>query len=388
MGPIIILDKSTFQSLSKDEHLFLHMHFMENLTPILGMEILGDLRKEAPGTKSAEQKLSELADKFGGSGPATNVDYRSLCFESLLGNHFPLDGRIIPESSRAVHDPKMGRGMIIDLSPLNRAILRWQDGKFEEFEREFSTYWRQVTLNLDLDSFGDQLNAYHVILPRVDNFRELRETVDTLLADVAHQEIWLSWLLGQLSPPPDIEALLLARWRASRIMLMKHFSPFSFHCLRALLMLLVGTRHRLIRWQPTNLIDVQYLYYLPFCMVFASNDRLHHNLAPLLIRENQSYVPGIELKADLRRIADFKDSLDNLKGRKLAYALGSYPPPRKDSVVYQLWKKFMHPWRRGRGNLVTNLSEGECEDALSWVKQMFIDVEGEAYFKDTKGKSS
>ena len=68
--------------------------FKENLTPILGLELLGDLRKETHGSKTAEEKVTELAEKFGGSGPVTNVDYRTLCVESLLGNHFPLDGRI------------------------------------------------------------------------------------------------------------------------------------------------------------------------------------------------------------------------------------------------------------------------------------------------------
>lgn len=364
--------------------MFLHIHFMENLTPILGMELLGDLRKETPGTKSAEQKLSELAHKFGGSGPATNVDYRTLCIGSLSGNHFPLDGRIIPQSTHSVHDADMGPGMIIDLSPFNHAILRWQDGEFEEFEREFSTYWRQVTQNLDVDSFTNQLNAYHVILPRVDNFQELRQTVDTLLTTAAHQEIWLSWLLSQLSPPPAIEALILARWRARRGVLMKQFSPYSFHCLRALLMLLVGTRHRLIRWQPTNLLDVQYLYYLPFCMVFASDDRLHRDLGPLLLRTNQSFIQGSELKADLRSVADFRNSLDDLKRTKLAYALASRPPPRKDSIVHQLWKKHMLPWRPGRESLMTKLSKEDCEDALRWVEQMFIEVEGEGYFKNAQ----
>lgn len=381
MGPIIILDKSTFQSLSKEEHFILDIHFKENLTPILGMELLGDLRKETPGTKSAEQKLSELADKFGGSGPATNIGYRSLCIESLLGNHFPLDGRIIPQSTRAVRDPDMGWGIIIDLSPFNHAILRWQDGKFEEFEREFSTFWRQVTQNLNLNSFRDQLNAYHVILPRVDNFQELQETVDTLLTTVAHQEIWFSWLLSQLSLPPAIEALIVARWNVRHAMLMKYFSPYSFHCLRAFLMLLLGTRHKLIQWQPTNLLDVQYLYYLPFCMVFASNDYLHHDLAPLLIRKNQSFIAGDILKADLSRILAFREGLNELERKKLIYALGSYPPPKKDSVVYLLWKRHMRPWRPGMGNRAMRITDAEREEAIRWVKQMFLEVEGYSYFK-------
>ena len=45
MGPIVILDKSTFQSLSYREHIFLDKYFYENNTPILCMELLGDLSK-------------------------------------------------------------------------------------------------------------------------------------------------------------------------------------------------------------------------------------------------------------------------------------------------------------------------------------------------------
>ena len=381
MGPIIILDKSTFQSLSKREHLFLHIHFTENLTPILGMELLGDLRKETPKSKTAEEKVSALAEKFGGSGPITNVDYRTLCVQSLLGNRFPLDGRIIPQSARQVQDPDGGWGVVINLSPLNQAILRWSDGKFKEFERQFAGFWRKETQSLDLDSFRDQLNRHYVILPKVSNFEELRETVDSLLATVAHQDVWLSWLLDQLSLPSSLESLIRIRWEARPSMLLKNFSPYSWHCLRALLMLHVGTRHELLKWEPTNLLDVQYLYYFPFCMVFASNDHLHSILAPLLKRDDQSFVMGEELKADLRRLSDFRDGLSDTDREKLGYALGSYPPPRKDSVVHNLWKKHMLPWRPGRGNLLTSLSDAECEEAIRWAKQMFRNVESDAYFE-------
>jgi len=381
MGPIIILDKSTFQSLSKNEHLFLHKHFKENLTPILGMELLGDLRKETPGSKTAEQKVTELAEKFGGSGPATNIDYRTLCANSLQGNHFPLDGSIIPQSARQVYDPERGWGAVIDLSPLNKAILRWRKGEFEKFEQEFAGYWRKTTQSFNLDSFRDQLNSYHVILPKVNNFKELRETVDSLLTTAVHQDVWFSWLLDQLSLPGPVKLRIRVRWRTKSSVLLKDYSPYSWHCVRAQLMLLVAIRHGLLRWQPTNLLDIQYLYYLPFCMVFASNDRLHCELAPLLLRDDQSFVVGEELKADLQCIAKFNNSLGDKERKKLFYALGFHPPPRKDSVIHRLWKKHMSPWRPSRGYRVTSLSKAECKEAARMVEKMFRDVEGDDYFK-------
>ena len=45
MGPIIILDKSALQSLSYDEIYTLNRHYFLNITPVLIIEILADLKK-------------------------------------------------------------------------------------------------------------------------------------------------------------------------------------------------------------------------------------------------------------------------------------------------------------------------------------------------------
>lgn len=382
MGPIIILDKSAFQSLCRREHLFLHIHFMENLTPILGLELLGDLRKDGQGSKTAEEKVTELAEKFGGSGPTTNVDYRTLCLNSLLGRHPPLDGRIIPQGGRSVRGRDGGRGFIVDLSPLNQAILRWADSQFEDFEREFAGHWREVTRNLDVESFIDQLNAHHIILPKADSLAELRQYVDALLSSTAIQDVWLTWLLDQLSVSTDYQGAIWARWRTRSPFFLQEFSPYAWHCLRVLLMLVAATRHQLVPWNPTNLLDIQYLYYVPFCMVFASDDRLHQTLAPLLLREDQSFVAGKGLKADLCRLADYREALSERQRQLLGYALGSYPPPARGSVACELWKKHMRPWRPGMGNLASRLSDAERGEATRWVCEMFREVEGDAYFSD------
>jgi len=121
MAPIIILDKSTFQSLSYREHLFLDKHFYENNTPILCMELLGDLSKYKSNSTQGKQKVIELSRKFGGSGPVTNYDYRTLCVNSLLGQSIPLDGRIVPDNYTSVRSSDGTNGGIIDLGPFNLA---------------------------------------------------------------------------------------------------------------------------------------------------------------------------------------------------------------------------------------------------------------------------
>jgi hypothetical protein len=380
MGPIIILDKSAFQSLSAREHIYLDIHFLQNLTPILCAEILGDLSKEQRGSKTADDHVKGLAAKFGGSGPVTNIDYRTLCIESLLGNRIPMDGRIIPQSGSPARGADGSQGYIIDLSPFNVAILRWSRGEFAEFERELAQFWRDITTSLDFDSIEGQVKAHNVVLPRVSSFEDLPSQAEALLNDPGLQEVWLRWLIGQLAISSDHVRVIWARWKAKRGNSLSRFSPYPWHCMRVLLMLLMGTHHGLLSWRSTNLLDIQYLYYLPFCMVFASDDRLHQTLAPLILRPDQSFVKGIDLKTDLRRIADYRDALTERQQSLLAYALSSYPRPAKDSVVHKLWKKHMLLWRPGSGNRAISLSPEEEAEAMKWVEGMFKEVEGEHYF--------
>src|SRR5206468_2007056 len=130
MGPTLLLDKSTFQSLSREELRTLRSHFMEVLPPILVHEIVGDLAREVAEGASADEKVAELAAKFGGSGPATAHDYRGMCLNSLNGNDVPMNGGIPAKGAIAVPDPESGGyGLFVDLAPENHALMRWASGR-------------------------------------------------------------------------------------------------------------------------------------------------------------------------------------------------------------------------------------------------------------------
>lgn len=45
MGPSIIADKSTIQSLSTDELIIFNKYYMPNIVPVLLLEILANLKK-------------------------------------------------------------------------------------------------------------------------------------------------------------------------------------------------------------------------------------------------------------------------------------------------------------------------------------------------------
>lgn len=93
--------------------------------------------------------------------------------------------------------------------------------------------------------------------------------------------------------------LTLVNWQRSGKPLLKNFVPYAYHILRVNMLFHIGLQHDLISTRPTNTVDLEYLYYLPFCQIFTSNDKLHLNLAPLLIRKDQYFI---NLKQDLKTI--------------------------------------------------------------------------------------
>lgn len=383
MGPIVILDKSTFQSLSYREHIFLDKHFKENLTPILCMELLGDLSKYKSNTHSGKQKVVELSRKFSGSGPVTNLNYQTLCVNSLLGQKFPMDGRIIPDNYTAVRSSDGTNGGIIDLGPFNKSIMRWSAGNFQEFELMLSNYWRKITKNLNLSDFIDQLKKNYVIIPKVKNKKEITQVLNKLIDNTNLQDVWFKWILSQMYVDKKCFIAIEQRWSRSRQIYLEYFAPYAWYCTKAMLTLIIATQSNLIGWKSTNLLDIQYLYYLPFCMVFISNDKLHQYLVPLLLRNDQMFVSGKELKKDLKRIMNEWENFTEKQKWLLSYALGSYPIPNKKSIIYKLCKHYRGPWSPGRGNLAVELKDSEKEEANEWVTKMFEDVEGKYYpFQD------
>lgn len=83
-GPIIIFDKSTLQSLSADESVWLDAFYRPNITPLFFVETLADLEKEVDGGRTPEQVVGNLAEKTPSMG-LPNVHHLTLCISELLG---------------------------------------------------------------------------------------------------------------------------------------------------------------------------------------------------------------------------------------------------------------------------------------------------------------
>jgi hypothetical protein len=101
--------------------------------------------------------------------------------------------------------------------------------------------------------------------------------------------------------------------------------------------------------RASNRVDISYLFYLPFAMMFVSNDNLHRRCAPLFLRDDQEFVWGSDLKDALARLEEHYRSLPESTKDKGIYSFAAYPPEDDSSLVVQLWDRHLVPtWREHR----------------------------------------
>ena len=85
------------------------------------------------------------------------------------------------------------------------------------------------------------------------------------------------------------------------------------------------------------------MFYLPFCMVFISNDRLHQRTAHLFLRSDQEFVWGVDLKSDLKRLNNHYLTLSNSERERGVMKFANHPPTIGDFLVTKLWKRHLRP---------------------------------------------
>ena len=84
LGPTIVFDKSTLQSLNLDEVCWLENFFAANITPLFFVETLADLEKEVKSGRTPEQVVGNLANKTPVVNARPNVHHLRICQAELL----------------------------------------------------------------------------------------------------------------------------------------------------------------------------------------------------------------------------------------------------------------------------------------------------------------
>lgn len=330
MGPTIILDKSSLQSLSSREIAFLHRYYLINVTGVLTMEILADLKKDISNENNIEE-VKRLANKILNMDMVINAHYLHMLYNSIRGYEPVLDGRPNKPGGRQVIDREGRKGIIFEESAEEAALNRWRNGEIEAAEEVLAERWRFAISKIDLDSLamiGNRMKS------TFSDLADVLARIDIMFDDPSSQAV-LILLLDQefgLSNELQVKAMNRVGVESGGILL-KDVAPYAAYCLRANMLFKLGVMQKLIGTRSTNRIDLQYLYYLPFCNIFTSNDKFHERLAPLLLRPYQVFSSGRNLKDDLRILAEREED-ESVSG-----SLG--PPDIEGSLTVSLWKKHM-----------------------------------------------
>src|SRR5690606_3942636 len=96
---------------------------------------------------------------------------------------------------------------------------------------------------------------------------------------------------------------IIDRWEKQGKPALNIFAPYAAYVFSIdLLFYLAASKGIIAKERASNKVDLAYLYYLPFCHVFVSGDKLHAKTAPLFLRGDQSFITA----------SNFKDGLSNI----------------------------------------------------------------------------
>jgi hypothetical protein len=358
---MIIFDKSTLQSLRSDEACWLDAFYLPVITPLFFVETLADLQKQVAKGRTPEQVVGNLAEKTPPNACA-NVHHKTLCLSELLGHYtVEMSRRPIVGGGEPVVTGDQ-RGVFFAPAPEMRALARWQAGKFLEVEREFALVWRRTLSGINFDQ------VYQTYRCKLGSLQEVREEANRLMNKSGSRYTNLKLAFETFDVPPAQQKAIADRWKAAGGPPLATFAPYTTHVLTVDLFfnLAIGT-DLISRDRPSNKIDIAYLYYLPFCMIFASNDNLHERTAKCFLRDDQLYLTGVDLKADLANLDDHYSQLpDNIKERGImSFATR---PPHDGFLTTRLWDRFMAPdWRDHKRMPSDPTRDAKLEPISKWL---------------------
>lgn len=346
-GPLLIFDKSALQLLSVDESAWLDNFYESVITPLFYVETLADLEKKMRKDRTAEQEVKLIAARMPEQQAIPAVHHSTLIASELAG-FFKLDSdrakRVVPPRVQPVilGDTK---GIIYRDAPEEEALRRWQEGRFIELERNIAKQWRAALAETDNGALYESFKRIYERNLKPKDLPSLKLFVDTLLARAPH-ELFLGFVLELFGASDEVKLSARGRWEAEGKPAIRDFFPYAVHVLTVDLFFYFGIAADLIsRNRASHRADIAYLYYLPLCSIFTSADKLHKGIAPLFLRSYQIFLPGEELKAEMKKLNEHYSNLPQEVLDRGMMNFAKFPPADTEFLTTRLWDRFDPEWR-------------------------------------------
>lgn len=339
MGPTILFDKSFIEMLNVDEAPIFDMLFSSVISPIFFIEVLADLQKGEPGTRTREKVVADVSKKTPVAHSYPNMGHAALCLNDLLGEPVEMREAPVVFGGRPIlHKGKVA--VVSRESEESKAFGRWQREEFEDVERDFSLAWRA-----QLNTFDSAVlaNLAKQRLKIEDTPKSLEQAFDIANAILKRgKQDFLNLKLGYsfLGLDPTMWRFVEDRWKRLGRPSLPEYAPYFAHCLLVDIFVNISMQKRLISPdRPSNRTDMAYLYYLPFAKLFVSNDKLHLRTAPLFLNSSQKLVRGSDLKSDMKILVDYYSSLSHDVIKRGLFRVASRPPDEDRFLTTRLWRE-------------------------------------------------
>jgi hypothetical protein len=370
VGPIALFDKSFIEMLNVDEAAVFDALYSSVICPVFFTEVLADLSlsEVAAGDRAVERIVGDVAKKTPVMHSTPNLLHTTICLGEMMGH--PVEMRRVPlrAAGQKVRRSDGSVGVIYKNAPEAEAFDRWQRGQFREIERDFAARWREQLTSIDPALMAKLTKA---ILKISSSPRNLKEAM-TIARDVVHGEgqnfFTLKSAYHLLGLPPKWFTSVQKRWTEIGRPPFAKFAPYTAHCLLVDVFFYVAVDKKLIDpIRRSNRVDMAYLYYLPFTMVFISNDKLHRRTVPLFLNQDQEFVFGVDLKRDLANLDAYYSGRPESERAEGLFRLASYPPNDDSFLTTGIWRRLGLKTERTSGN---DLPEGLASTLLASVKEM------------------
>jgi hypothetical protein len=377
MGPILIFDKSFLQSISVDESCWLENFFIANITPLFYVETLADIEKqEEKGKRKPLEIVRDLSRKSPNMSSAPNVHHLRLIVGNLRGMTVDMSRR--PILSRGTHrvSPDGSIQVYFEEFPETAALKRWENGEFIEIEKNVAKEWRKALSGLNFDSMIERVNAIIPLSLKFKNLVEIKNFVNTFVKSGDMEVLLLAFDL--LGIPYKEQMRLIPAWNRNKPYSFEAIFPYVSFVLKIdLVFYLAMARGFISKDRPSHKIDLSYLYYLPFCTVFVSNDRLHSQLAPLFMEKDQLFVQGKDLKIGLAELNNYYKKFEKEIRKVGIMKFTSHPPADIKTSVSDIWDFCFPKWRTAKRRTedgISKKSEKELIDKLNKIEKESVPI--------------
>lgn len=347
MGPITLFDKSFLQSLSVDESAFFDNFFFAVTCPLFFIETLADLEKAVRLGRTPEQEVGIIATKVPEVTGAMSQHHSRIAVGNLMGLEVPMDGRVFVASGRPVTF-EGNLGIVYDPPPEAEAFNRWQKGEFLEVERRYARIWRENLNSIDLLAVAAGMRAMGMDQQVCKSLDDAKSIAEAFIRRREHVPDQIRLALLLLGAPAEMQPVAVERWRNSGSPSLADYAPYSAYVLTVDIFFHVALGAGLLgASRPSNRIDIAYLYYLPFCHIFVSWDKLHRRCAPVFLRPDQNFIWGDDLKSDLAKLVERYSKLSEEEKEQGIMWFARRPPiDDADCLVAKCWDRHLRKgWR-------------------------------------------